>query len=415
MKCPICSVERRLRDSFYHWRDLEKSYFSPDRFRIVLNTLIQETRNVTFILQKNKAKIPGFEQWYDSWRERMKSDEILKWAVDSRNVITKQGDLETHSMCLVKFTSGWDDKSTFEFRANPLAKPSKITEEVISHVPRFLITEEALICIERRWIDSRLPNLELLQATAHVLLILTDMTRDLHETILDPLYPALQCELSVKLQNFRKTFPFELAEVDDTRKVWVGALDSEEIKYDLAGCELQRSSDIFNSVKERYHIEPYEDKENVRENSMLATMKRFAVYAKSMLIKDGRLRSVALVLDKVSGSFYSIALIMRSRVDKHLAIRRVGLFLERCKVEWVILVGESWIAKYDEERPIRHAVECAGRGEAITLNGVSRRGEFANVVVPFVRQDAKISFLPAWEDENPANIMLPLLASIREK
>jgi hypothetical protein len=52
---------------------------------------------VTFILQKNKSNMPGFDFWYNRWRERLKADPVLCWIVESRNRITKQGDLDTES------------------------------------------------------------------------------------------------------------------------------------------------------------------------------------------------------------------------------------------------------------------------------------------------------------------------------
>jgi hypothetical protein len=96
--CQIAPADRRLRDAFHHWRQLEWTYFAPYEFRINLNSFLQEARNVTFILQKNKSAIRGFEKWYSDWQQRMRDDALMKWAVESRNRVTKQGDLETESL-----------------------------------------------------------------------------------------------------------------------------------------------------------------------------------------------------------------------------------------------------------------------------------------------------------------------------
>ena len=56
--CPIASADRRLRDAYHHWKTLENVYFEPDAFRVGLNSFVQEARNVTWILQKNKRMVP---------------------------------------------------------------------------------------------------------------------------------------------------------------------------------------------------------------------------------------------------------------------------------------------------------------------------------------------------------------------
>jgi hypothetical protein len=42
-----------------------------------------------------------FEEWYAGWQEKLQAGPILRWIVESRNRITKQGDLEIKSECYV--------------------------------------------------------------------------------------------------------------------------------------------------------------------------------------------------------------------------------------------------------------------------------------------------------------------------
>src|SRR6476620_4755237 len=94
--CPLATIDRRLNDLHRQWHDAEKVYFDPDAFRVAIQTAIQTLRTVTFILQSNKRLIPDFEAWYSPWQDRMKADPLLRWMVDARNKIEKQGDLEAH-------------------------------------------------------------------------------------------------------------------------------------------------------------------------------------------------------------------------------------------------------------------------------------------------------------------------------
>ncbi|MCB0752838.1 MAG: hypothetical protein KDC52_15310 [Ignavibacteriae bacterium] len=64
ISCNLKPVEKRLYDSFDLWSKAYEQYFNPNQFRISLNSAIQELRNVTFILQKNKNVIQDFDQWY---------------------------------------------------------------------------------------------------------------------------------------------------------------------------------------------------------------------------------------------------------------------------------------------------------------------------------------------------------------
>jgi hypothetical protein len=415
MKCPIASAERRLRDAFQHWRQLEQDYFNPDRFRMALNSFLQESRNVTFILQKNKVKVTGFDAWYASWQERMKADPILRWAVESRNRITKQGDLETESQCLVRFSSDWTDELTREFRANPIAPSEAIIAHVLQSVPREVLSEEGLVCIERRWIDTNLPDTEILQATSHILLALSDLIRDAHEQILSKEFPDLQCELSPKLARFRDTYPLELANVDDTRKVWVQATSSEKIKYDITGSAQSRKEieSFAADAHARYGL--IEPERGTRPDPLALTsaIALFDEASRKMLEKDGRLYPVIHALDAGSRRVYQISLIMHSRAAKHLAIRRAALLLENCEIAWAVLTGEAWIATVETGQPFRHAVNHPARQEALTLNAVSATGQFMNRYVIFERSDGRIVFGTEQNDESPANIMVPILAAIR--
>src|SRR5690349_13674670 len=91
----------RLEDSHRQWHQAEDEYFDPSGFRIALNGCIQTLRSVTFVLQKQKNKIDGFETWYQDWQKKLNADEVLKWSVQARNRIVKEGDLELHSILRV--------------------------------------------------------------------------------------------------------------------------------------------------------------------------------------------------------------------------------------------------------------------------------------------------------------------------
>lgn len=95
--CPIKPAERRLSDSQAYWNLAADAYQEPDVFIRHTQATIQALRIVTWLLQKAKQQLPGFEAWYGVCQERMSSDRVLKWLVDMRNHIEKRGDMEPGS------------------------------------------------------------------------------------------------------------------------------------------------------------------------------------------------------------------------------------------------------------------------------------------------------------------------------
>jgi len=73
--CPISNTHQRLRQAHILWHQAAENYQNVDVFLTNVNSLIQELRNISFILQTEKDKIPGFDAWYEPWRERLKNDE----------------------------------------------------------------------------------------------------------------------------------------------------------------------------------------------------------------------------------------------------------------------------------------------------------------------------------------------------
>lgn len=108
-RCPINGTHSRLHQTHLLGHQVQREYQNPEGFCANLNAAVQGLRSVTFVLQKEQEAIPGFEPWYKEWRERLKQDPLMKWLIDARNRIEKQGDLQTHSSARISLLAGWDD------------------------------------------------------------------------------------------------------------------------------------------------------------------------------------------------------------------------------------------------------------------------------------------------------------------
>src|SRR5687767_4870095 len=117
--CPLAPVHRRLEDAHRLWHRTVENYFDPEEFRADAQLLIQTLRTVTWILHKNKEKVPDFESWYAVWAERLADDPVMRWAKTARNKIEKQGDLESKSFIKAEVIASYlDDWPGLEVEAH---------------------------------------------------------------------------------------------------------------------------------------------------------------------------------------------------------------------------------------------------------------------------------------------------------
>ena len=165
--CPLSSTEKRLRDCLFLIIETKNNYFDPNAFRLRLNSCIQTLRTVTFILQKNKGLLSNFDEWYVQWQNKMREDSILKWLIGARNSIVKQGDLVTHSMAHVSIVESWYGNPIFKMEVPPLTETKNLAKLLAQSAPNKEDHIVGLLRLERRWIDSKLPDQELLDSLSY--------------------------------------------------------------------------------------------------------------------------------------------------------------------------------------------------------------------------------------------------------
>lgn len=88
------SVARGTLDAarFFVSRAAQKSVGDDTRaLRHFLEAAIVFGRSVTFHIQKEFSKRPGFDQWYATWQTRLKNDPLATYFLDKRNYVLKVG------------------------------------------------------------------------------------------------------------------------------------------------------------------------------------------------------------------------------------------------------------------------------------------------------------------------------------
>lgn len=195
--------ERRLRDLAQLLSNCGETYFSPERFRQNTNQFLQTSRTVTFIIQKNKVTIPNFDAWYGAHvLQPWKTDPVMSWAKDARNVIEKEGDLEMRSTLRAAVLYSYISEEDLVLEVDRKELLQADIDRLLKTAAKILppgIADAAVLKIQRRWIANSLPDRELIYALTYAYSELHRVCKDLatqmgsaldasvpHPTALDP-------------------------------------------------------------------------------------------------------------------------------------------------------------------------------------------------------------------------------------
>ncbi|AHI79047.1 hypothetical protein BTJ_2490 [Burkholderia thailandensis E444] len=164
--------ERRLADLAHLLRSCGSSYFEPEVFRLNTNQFLTTARTVTFLIQKDKASIPGFEEWHgENIVRAWAGDEVMKWAKDSRNHIEKEGDLDLHSKLWATLIYSYSDSEDISLSCDRDQMLAANVKRLVRFSEKYLpsgVSDGAVLKIERRWVANSLPTHELLHALTYV-------------------------------------------------------------------------------------------------------------------------------------------------------------------------------------------------------------------------------------------------------
>lgn len=182
--------ERRLKDLAHLLNSCASTYFEPELFRLNLNQFLQTARTVTFIIQKNKSDIDGYDEWYpvnviDKW----KNDPLMTWAKNSRNTIEKQGDLDMYSDAKATLLFSYIEEQDIEIiTKNELLSISvkRLVRLAQKKLPSS-VEDAAVIKSERRWVANTLKDFELLNALTLIYARMYDCCRALGELVNSPI------------------------------------------------------------------------------------------------------------------------------------------------------------------------------------------------------------------------------------
>lgn len=368
--CPLKATHTRLGEAHRQFHDAQRHYSDPDGFTSYLNGCIQSLRNVTFVLQKCRGLILGFDDWYSPWQDHLRNDRILRWIVDARNQIVKKGDLQTYSVANVAIVDDYSTSPTLQLPLPPCESIDLLSDFLID---RFPMTEDArrdaILRIERRWVAESIPEFELLHALAHAYTTLAYLVQDAHKP-LDR--PVTKFDLPEHLPGQ----PLDcMTALGESQVSYVRFEDKQEII--VTRSEIDTSDLPFHTVREHYGEAPaapegaFEGPDNLR-----ASCEWLYNTARIIMEKDGYHRTIVSYLTEKGMTFGSLD--AENRTDKLLLWRNVAQEVERLRAYAVISIGEVWLAEYDPEHPNRSATDSPNRVEELSLTAISSSGELIN-------------------------------------
>ncbi len=384
----------RLQEVLTLWHKCAETYEDPDQFRTFLNACIQAVRNVTFVLQKQKSKIEGFDDWYSEWQEFLKTDEIMKWCVQARNQIVKVGDLKKHSVAIVSYVASYLDSPQHTFEVSPFSNSVEIAHHVTINLLPEELRDTGFLRIERRWVSNDFPDTELLEILAYAFVILERLLLDVEKRE-GPDFSGLKKDIQGEfkkglgvIQIDKNKLPYCMTAFEEYRTEWLQLPDLDAVRITLV------SSDIELEPKEKV-VKRYGDFPTLSraESEGLSPLKQqaliFLKQAKATLKKDKHLIPYAFLMT-TDGRMTIVNVAHDDYEDKYLIWESVAKVVERNRATSIITIGEMWGTPYDSDKPELRPHESPKRYEVIHVAALSKDGEAFSIIVPFFRRWGKI-------------------------
>jgi hypothetical protein len=387
-KCPLAAVDQRLDDAHRIWHRADLTYFDPEEFRINAQHLIQTLRTVSFVLQNHKRDIPDFDTWYAAWQDRLRSDLLMRWLVEARNKIEKQGDLESKSYVRAEvIASYFDEGPRIEIEAQLFQGPKDLLRGIPKRALQRQVLRHGALRIERRWVENSLPEHELLEALAIAFAKLRELVADAHRQMGLPEPKTIEHETGRKIdvKELEGRLPCMIAH-SESRDLVLSLRTGKQLAFKRESKLLDHKS--AKEVAERYGkdiglLSP-PDFESVPE---LANW--YFEQARHVFMKDGYHQWITFFL-KGTKIVWLAATPTADRQEKYLMMRHLANEARRRSADGVMMINEVWIAQANSLAPFQYPNEIPNRMEALSLSIAAKDGTFFQLSAMITREGQRV-------------------------
>lgn len=374
-KCPIPNTHQRYLEAHILWHQVIDNYQDPILFSTYINASIQALRNITFILQSEKKNIPDFDLWYQVCRDNMRNDPIMKWLQQARNIIVKQGDLEKSSLAIVSLKN-WLDYPLWEIEAPPFMSTEEMVEFVGQHmgpIPKEL--GDVVLCVERRWVVSDFPDLELSDILAHGFGVLRKIVMDAHS----------RCGSNIIVGNMQDSGrPSCMLALASTRSSYYNLVNKNVFNVEFTDKPLEEG--LEEVAREKYKL-----KESLPElfrgkKDIYSLAEASIEMSKIILVKDGFHGGVISIL-LPDGSIKICECNPPDNESKYVMYREIGDTILKLNAVGIIFITEVWTLPAEDYEGERPSVSPK-RKEALQVTIASKDGPVRTYVTPFTRDES---------------------------
>lgn len=384
----IGAVLRRLKDFSRLWRQTRDAYFQPDDFRLRLQAAITTARSVNFIMQSHKKAIPGFDGWYAGVQETFKNDPIMRWAVEARNKVEKQGDLATLSQLRVELVASYAGHPSTAWTAESVfASLGDIRRSIPRHLLDDHVCEHGVLCVQRRWVDEELPDHEILDALAHVYGRLAQMVVDLHRHLGVRIpdggseageHPLLNSVADGRLKSMDVP--------DEERTIYIAVSDGRQMEIARIP-KAAPSAKVRRLARKRYGKGGWEGLEDARTFSDMADV--FFKEARRLMLRDGYHLPLMLLWKDLT-PLDQIRAWPTDRRAKYMMMRDAAARARETGATGVMFISEAWTARREDIPQSGFAADAERRGEALVMCAAASGGEMFTLQAGITRKRRKI-------------------------
>lgn len=386
-KCPLERLDRRLEDAHRQWHAADEAYFDPDEFRRSIQSVIQTLRTVTFMLQSMKSDIPDFDHWYGGWQERLKADPLMRWMVEARNRIEKQGDLKLHSFVRAEVIASYlEDGPRVEVPANLFDGLKSLIEGLPTGQIAKHIAKHGILKVERRWVENTLPELELLEAAAVAYSRLTELVADAHRHLGLAAPETIDHRTREVIQPKPTTRPPCMIDHGASRSIHLSIEDGSVLRFEEKPITVTMKK--AEAAAKKYGFKNAQDIFGKAGEPYEATLASLFKTARSVFKRDHYHDSIVFIfrdrnLIDVRGFRPD------NQRDKYLMMRKLAADVQKIGGDAIIQLNEVWTANYDPREPYRRAVDAPDRQEHLIAVLVQRDGPTMHLSAEIRRKKKK--------------------------
>lgn len=388
--CPIPATHRRLWDAHRHWHHALESYDDPDAFRASINSVIQDLRNVTFVLQKEGKAVPEFSSWYAARQVALRADKNCQWVVAARNLVVKEGDLKIGSRARVSVYTSYLKPAVAEFEIPLEAKTAQIARE--QALAMFVPSDFALMALERRWVVSTAPDVEILSILAGAFGALAGLVAEAHEQARVEFIPVACSDSGGRLIG---NIPQCMVANEQSRTIVTRLADGVVLNPRRREIRQPRGGRALRGLMDRYG--PLPDLPSSSASDPMELARYCHLMARVALAKDGfHIHTVHLLRGAQLLGFHSLE--AKDRSEKVLLWNVMASEVKLAGADAVISTSEVWVAPFDPRFPGRGAEDSPHRSEALVTSVASSRGLRSSVVTEFVREGDALRLSASYEE-----------------